>query len=52
MILINGKEVAEQIKQEIKSEVETIVSAGNVRLVWPLLLLGMTERVKPMWRTK
>jgi methylenetetrahydrofolate dehydrogenase (NADP+) / methenyltetrahydrofolate cyclohydrolase len=29
MILINGKEVADQIKQEIKSEVETIVSAGK-----------------------
>jgi methylenetetrahydrofolate dehydrogenase (NADP+) / methenyltetrahydrofolate cyclohydrolase len=29
MVLINGKEVAEQIKQEIKSEVEFIVSAGN-----------------------
>ena len=29
MILINGKEVAEQIKQEIKSEVESIVSKGK-----------------------
>lgn len=29
MILINGKEVAEQIKLEIKSEVESIVSTGK-----------------------
>lgn len=29
MILINGKEVADQIKQEIKSEVEFIVSTGK-----------------------
>ena len=52
MILINGKEVSEQVKQEIAAEVADIVARGGKRPHLAAVLVGHDGGSEPMLQQK
>ena len=49
MVLIDGKAVSEQVKQEIAAEVADIVAKGGKRPTWRQCWSGTMEEAKRMW---
>ena len=48
MVIIDGKETAMEIKQEIAKEVKRMMLLAKSNLIWLLFLWATTEVAKPM----